>query len=261
MAQLAADLTALQPATGWISYTAVTPTRTAADDPTYTIQFASVDLTAVLQEAMPVRWTQNSIVRYGWISSAPAFSGGNTTVTILTRTDSTSADYDVLDTATHAISAFAYGLPRQPGVGFPALHEFWEVVYTSTANQLVNTPGTVVVNPGNMSQVIPIGDWYIKANFLVWVEFTGTNTRHSVLGGIGTANNSFDPLMTFYFLATSTSLIANGGYTIEQRKHYTSKQTLYINAQCFTITPATDAIRIRGDFLTTKLTAKCAYLG
>lgn len=247
-------------ADGWTAYTDVTPTRTAADDPTYTLQFAGVDLTATLQEGMPIKWTQNSIVRYGWISSAPAYASGNTTITVLTRTDSSSTNYDVLDTSTYAITGFAYGLPRQPGIGFPALHEYWDVKFEDTADRSVTTPGTGIVNPGSLSQSVPIGDWDIEAEFVVRVEYTGTNTRHSVLGGLGTTSSSFLSDCVFYFLATSTDIIANGGYTIKTEQHYTTKTTLYINCQCATISPATSAIKIMGSVRTTQLIAKCRYL-
>lgn len=245
---------------GWTAYTDVTPTRTAADDPTYTLQFAGVDLTAVLQEGMPIKWTQNSIVRYGWISSAPAYASGNTTITVLTRTDSSSTNYDVLDTSTYAITGFAYGLPRQPGIGFPALHEYWDVKFEDTADRSVTTPGTGIVNPGSLSQSVPIGDWDIEAEFVVRVEYTGTNTRHSVLGGLGTTSSSFLSDCVFYFLATSTDIIANGGYTIKTEQHYTTKTTLYINCQCATSSPATSAIKLMGSLRATQLIAKCRYL-
>lgn len=244
---------------GWRKL-AVQPTRTAADDPTYSIRFTGVDYREYLAEGTPVKFTQNSIVRYGFVNAAPLFSSGNTNITILTRLDSSSADYDVLDTGTHAITNFAVALPKQPGLGFPALPVYWTTSLVDSSNQNVSTPGTGIVNPGSLSLVVPIGAWNLSAEFIVWVEYTGTNTRHSVVGGIGDSNSSFYSDMQFYFLATSTNIIANGGYTIKKYAVFTSKTTLYVNAQCATPSPATSLISIRGGQRDTELRAVSAYL-
>ena len=96
-------------------------------DPAYWMQFAGVDLTTTLYFGMPIKWTQNSIVRYGFICTTPSYSGGNTKFMVLTRCDGTSADYDLLDTGTYAVSAFYYGLPKLPGLGFPISNDAWKL--------------------------------------------------------------------------------------------------------------------------------------
>lgn len=238
----------------------VLPTRTAADDPTYTLQFASVDYRSYLAEGTPITWLQNSIVRYGFVNAAPVYSGGNTTITVLTRLDSSSADYDVLDTGTYSIISFSVGLPKQPGLGFPALPQYWTTSLVDSSNQIVSTPGTGIVNPGSLSLVVPIGAWNLEAEFIVYLEYTGTNTRHSVIGGIGASNSSFLSDMQFRFIATSTDIISNGGQTLRKYAHYTSKTTLYLNCQCGTSSPATTAISLRGGQRDTILRAVSAYL-
>lgn len=226
-------------------------------DPAYRIQFAGVDLSSTLQESMPIKWTQNSIVRYGWICSAPTYSGGNTTFHVLTRCDSTSADYDVLDTGTYAISEFHYGLPKQPGTGFPALPEYWTMEMTDTGNQLASgaTAG-VDYNPAGLSLWVSIGTWKITGNHITWVEFTGTNLRFSVIGKV--SDGISDIIGTYYFLATSTSLIANGGYDLSKHVRLTSPRTYHNLVQCGTSSPT--ALRVRGDISTTRINAVCAYL-
>lgn len=226
-------------------------------DPAYRIQFAGVDLSSTLQESMPIKWTQNSIVRYGWICSAPTYSGGNTTFHVLTRCDSTSADYDVLDTGTYAISEFHYGLPKQPGTGFPALPEYWTMEMTDTGNQLASgaTAG-VDYNPAGLSLWVAIGTWKITGNHITWVEFTGTNLRFSVIGKV--SDGISDIIGTYYFLATSTSLIANGGYDLSKHVRLTSPRTYHNLVQCGTSSPT--ALRVRGDISTTRINAVCAYL-
>lgn len=244
---------------GWLEML-VQPTRTAADDPTYTLQFTGVDYRGNLAEGTPVTWLQNDIIRYGYINSEPIYSGGNTTVTVLTRLDSSSTDYDVLDTGTYAITFFSVALPKQPGLGFPALPQYWTTSLVDSSNQNVSTPGTGIVNPGSLSLTVPIGAWRLEAEFIVWVEYSGTNTRHSVFGGIGTTTSSFYSDMQYYFLATSTDIIANGGYTIAKEITYTSKTTLYINVRCATVSPATSLISLRGGTRDTELHARSLYL-
>lgn len=179
---------------GWTAYNTVIPTRTASADPTYTIQFAGVDLTAVLYEGMPVKWTQNSIVRYGWISSAPVFST-DTTVTVLTRTDSSSANYDILDTGTYAISNFAYGLPKQPGVGFPAYPEMWDIIVQVTTAYRKDSPATntwyqAMTVGGNLPSInLPLGRWGVEWSMLMYGEFT-SGTRAYCAGTLSTTTNS-----------------------------------------------------------------------
>lgn len=235
------------------------PARNSADDPTYVAVWTNTNYMSLLQEGLPVKWTQNSIVRYGFISAAPVLTAGvHTTITILTRLDGSSSDYDMLDTGTYPISNFCIGLPKQPGLGFPALSEYWDVLFTDTGDRSVSSPGTSIVNPNSMSVTVPIGDWEIILNWITWVAYTGTNTRWSVVGGLGTANNSFLSDLRYYFLATSTDLIANGGYDVSGHYHLTAKQTYYLNVQ--TGTSGATSIRIRGDISRTKVRARCRYL-
>lgn len=201
-------------------------------DPVYRLQFAGVDLSSKLQEGMPIRWTQNSIVRYGFICSTPNYSGGNTTFYVLTRCDSTSADYDVLDTGSYPITGLAHSLPKVFPVGFPQLSQYWilEMVSTSTKTASGSTAGTAY-NPGGLSLLCPTGAWTLQAQHIVWIEYPGSS-RLSVNGGV-----SSDPtVMTninlgFYFLAYSTDAIANGGYLSSTNIHVSLPTTYYLMAK------------------------------
>ena len=177
------------PNDGWTAYTAVTPTRTAADDPTYTIRFSGVDLTGVLQEGMPIKWTQNSIVRYGWISSALSLPSGNTSITVLTRLNSSSSNYDVLDTATYSISNFAYGRLKQPGFGFPIDREKWTLLITDTTDRTQSSPtaGTYY-QPGSLGITVPIGQW--RLGFVGVLSASVTNLQVSMQFILSTTTNS-----------------------------------------------------------------------
>lgn len=108
---------------GWTQYSVVTPTRTSADDPTYVLTFAGVDLTDKLSAGMKVKLTQGTD-KYFFII-AISFST-DTTLTLYGGTD-----YDVVDTSTTAISAFYYSSMKAP-FGFPLAPSKWTIEYTYT---------------------------------------------------------------------------------------------------------------------------------
>lgn len=155
---------------GWTA-TAIQPTRTAADDPTYSYSFASVDLSTELKEGVPVKWTQNSIVRYGWCNADSAFST-NTTGTIITRLDSASGDYDMLDTGTYPITNFSYGIVKGPGQGFPVDEDLWtvETIDAASYTQASPTANIWYAIASAPSIDIPIGSW--RGEYLAAAQVT-----------------------------------------------------------------------------------------
>lgn len=145
--------------TGWNPLTAVVPTRASADDPTYVLTFAGVDLTDRATEGCPVKFTQNGATVFGWISKDSTFST-NTTVTLYCGTD-----YDVLDTAIYPITSFRVGLPKQPGIGFPVNPDKWtvEVTDTTTRDKEYPTNNTIYYSDlGSIHLSVPVGSWNIS---------------------------------------------------------------------------------------------------
>lgn len=179
---------------GWIAYTAVVPTLVASADPSYTLELAGVNATGILQEGRPVTWTQNGIDRFGWINKQASYAGGNTSFSVLTRTDGSSANYDVLNTTTYPITNFSLGLLRQPGLGFPSLRENWrvDVPITSayqktgpTANQWYRA-----MDSGNLPGIsLPVGRWDLQWYAAIYGEAT-SGFRTSCLGTLSTSSNS-----------------------------------------------------------------------
>ncbi len=139
---------------GWISYSSVIPTRASADDPTYVLTFSGVDLTSKMSVGMRVKFLQNSVTLYG-IVTAISFSM-NTTLTLYCGTD-----YDVLDTATYAISGFAYSSHKAP-LGFPMDPSKWMQSYLGSTS--FNKSSSIVAgtwyNNGDLI-AIPIGAWRV----------------------------------------------------------------------------------------------------
>lgn len=155
--------------TGWNKYTDVIPTRASADDPTYVLTFAGVDLTSKVSVGMKIKWTQNSTVRYGFVT-AISFST-DTTVTLYGGTD-----YDVDDTATYAISDVYFSHHKAP-LNFPLDPDKWsvEVVNESTNLQTSPTAGTWY-NTGGVSIVCPIG--VFLAYWTAEARVNSTNTTY-----------------------------------------------------------------------------------
>ena len=153
---------------GWVAYSAVTPTYTSADDPTYTITFASVDLTSIMGVGMKVKFTNNSTTFYG-IITAIAFST-NTVVTLYGGTD-----YDV---ANSAISAFYYSTVKAP-LGFPLDPTKWMVRVTNGSDALQASPTSGTwYNPGTTSSQIslPIGSWNVRAIATMYTNLNSGTT-------------------------------------------------------------------------------------
>lgn len=187
-------------------------------DPAYWMQFAGVDLTTTLYFGMPIKWTQNSIVRYGFICTTPSYSGGNTKFMVLTRCDGTSADYDLLDTGTYAVSAFYYGLPKLPGLGFPISNDAWKLnILNETNGSKASPTAGVTYNPANVALVLPPGIWDIFSGGRAWTTFP-SNPQRSVFAGCSSAQDSFsDSELTFSFVAEGTTVVAQFNHVKKQK--------------------------------------------
>lgn len=214
---------------GWAVYNAVIPTLTASDDPTYTLQFAGVNLTVFLEEGTPLKWTQNSIVRYGFINSASSYSGGNTTITVLTRLDGSSANYDVLDTSTYPISNFCYGVVKQPGFGFPCGETLWTYEFADTSDRFQTNPTqNVWYNPGSVSFVKPLGEFIFEYFAQMYASMAGVNAV--AFASMSTSNNSESDsdLTRFVVVAYSASVGTMFAYApVNMRKVLSGAKATY----------------------------------
>ena len=167
---------------GWRSLTATIPTRASADDPTYVLTFAGVDLTSSVSVGMKIKWTQNSSVRYGFVT-AISFST-DTTLTLYGGTD-----YDVDDTATYAISDVYFSSQKAP-FGFPLDPDKWSVktINTTNTNEVSPTAGAWY-NTGSISIDIPIGLWLTE--YFVTVSIAdGSDTWINMAVTLSTSDNS-----------------------------------------------------------------------
>lgn len=237
---------------GWNSYTAVTPTRSSADNPTYVLSFAGVDLTSVLSVGMKIRITQ-STVKY-FIITAIAFST-NTTVTVYGGTD-----YDVDDTSSTAITAFAYSTVKAP-YGFPLDPIKWteETVNNSNNTQSSPTSGTWY-NTGSINLTVPIGAWRLSYRSYADAFKTGATSIDVLITLSTTSNGETDNKLTTYLAAQGASGTMQFTATPTQEKYITlsSKTTYYLNHK--TNVSSMGNIAFRGDLTIIVIRAECAYL-
>lgn len=245
---------------GWIAYNTVIPTRASADDPTYVLTFAGVDLTSQLCEGMKVKWTQNSIVRYGFINKAPVFST-NTTVSILTICNDSNANFDVLDTASFAISNFSYSTDKCP-FGFPIDPIKWTVETKSTTDDSQATPtnGTWY-NPGSRNIQIPVGSWNVGYQAMIKSQVNGSALV--LRATLSTTNNSeSDTDFTSRYQsngATSTTFLVFGPVGKNKNLTLTTKATYYLNG-AVGVASTTDITFEGASGGTTIIRAICNYL-
>lgn len=211
---------------GWQLYNAVTPTYTSADDPTYVITFAAVDLTSLMSVGMKVKFTNNSTTFYG-IITAIAFST-NTTVTLYGGTD-----YDV---ANSAISNFYFSTDKAPQ-GFPLDPTKWSVLVTDATQRSGAISATTWTNTGstNAQITIPIGVWdvYVKAS--AYADRTAAGTGDSLSGALSTANNTASDgemmaMVSYYGSGVANSSDLFGGELVIRKTLVLAAKTLhYLN--------------------------------
>lgn len=145
----------------WFTPTTIIPTRIVADDPTYTLNFAGINLTGILSEGMKISWEQNGIVRYGFLSKNPTY-GTSTLVQVLTVCGNNSSDYDVLDEGVYPISNVKFSAARSP-FGFPMNPSLWTVSLSDGNNRVQATPvANTFYNLGGLSLTMPIGSWNVS---------------------------------------------------------------------------------------------------
>jgi hypothetical protein len=248
---------------GWVPYTAVTPTLNTADDPTYILRFANVNLTNILWVGMRVKWVQNSTICYGIITAI-----SYATDTLLTIYGGT--DYDVLNTTTYPISNFAYSAMKAP-FGFPSQTSKWSVRVTDNVLYTKTTPSANVwygqANPmdgGTLSPsfTIPIGAWVVRYACMGYTRAsTGGYCRVET-----TLSSSSSTASDTDFIAVN-SFVA--GYNAGGKLHFNGYINCFpkeistptkVNYYLLIRTPNGEIISIYGSLANTILEAVCAYL-
>lgn len=235
---------------GWVEYEAVTPTRASADDPTYVLTFASVDLTGIISVGMKIKLTQSTDKFF--IVTAISFST-NTTMTLYGGTD-----YDVADTGVTAITAFYYS-PYKAPLSFPMSPAKWthRLDDASNRSQASPTNGTWY-NMGSLSIDIPIGVWDIT--FTVTLASVKNGAWHDVRASLSTGASSQSDVEFTVHHGLYAGSADNHRATMVARKTLTlaAKDTYYVVGM--SQFNSLSSIAFAGSNVPTRVECVCAYL-
>lgn len=237
----------IQVAQGWYQ-TGVSPTFTFVswDSTTYTgVISSNLDMTPYLNVGMKVKFTQNSTIKYAFITAITS-----TQLTLFLGTD-----YSLNN---NAISNSYYSMLKAP-YGFPLDKSKWTVTFTDTTQRAQTSPvaGTWY-NLGSLSTNLPIGAWDVSHK--IWAYFARETTGYSSLFTcISTTNNGASNTKYVTSCAGYGTGIASFGFSSIRHVTITvtSKTTFYFN--CMTFDSATK-IAFNNNESALLFEAVCAYL-
>ncbi len=206
---------------GWVQLTSVIPTRQSADDPTFVLNFAGVDLTSLVSPGMRIKWTQNGTVRYGLVTVV-ALSGSDTRVTLYGGTD-----YNVDDTATYTISEVFFSHHKAP-FGFPLDPNKWTEKYQAGGRISKTNLNLNWQQLGSAQLSVPIGAWSLSYNFMLQIK-DGASSFYNGELSLSTSTSAESDIYNY----TVVHLENQGGYTRvpvyrEAFKNLTSKTIYYV---------------------------------
>lgn len=235
---------------GWIGGIG-TWSYSSADAPTFVITI-NADMTALIGVGYRIKLTQTT-AKYFIVTAVGAFSGGNTLITVYGGTDYT------LENA--AITLPYYSNVKSP-FGFPISPAKWSVIVSNTSDITQATPTqNVWYNPGSVTINVPIGEWKLSYNLVLYFFSTASQTSTNGFVTLGTANNnSYAPMASaFNISGASGTLGLMSQVTKISPITLTTKQTYYLNVRT-TFTNVANIIIYGAGVGTTVILAECAYL-
>lgn len=254
MAQVAADLTLLLPADGWIAAPG-TWSYSSADSPTF-VASVNADVTAILQPGYRIKLTQTT-AKYFIVTAVGSFSGGATLVTLYGGTDSTLANA--------AISSPFYSPVKAP-FGFPMSPDKWTITTTDTTTRTLSTPTVNVwynaMDSGNLPSIaVPIGLW--RVSYKLQGRAQASSGFAQLRSSLSTSSSSVSDADF-----TEITNIQDGGNTIAfvsnlPIKSYPKTLTIASKTTYYLIISTVAAIanmQIQGAIAPTTIKAECAYL-
>lgn len=236
-------------------------TRITADSPSYQIRFSNMDLSGVLSPGMRIRWVQASIVRYGILQSV-SFST-HTDCYLVTRNDNSTADYDVLDTASSAVTLVYISSSRFP-YAFPGAKTNWQIEWADT-NTTAQTPlnNATWYNINTALIALSYGLWDVEYQTFVQLNHTVDINGHvGVKVTLSTANNSESAIEWTSMYSINADSIEDSYATLYRRRiiNQSTSGNRYLNYESFTDISSSPSISVSGAVSPTYLTATNAYL-
>lgn len=243
----------VEPLTGWINdpntfvYVSGTGTITAV------FKVVGVDVTDHLQAGMPFALVQGGVTKYGFITKI-AFSTDTTITALMAATNGT---VDNSGVANATITSFKFGLPFQPGFGFPLDENKWTVSYSLSSD--TTSAGQVgYAQIGSAQLAIPIGIWkVIHGGTFEALKNSATDIGADFALSTSTSSASDSELIIHIEAvgATATLGILVTTFTPVKTINLSSATTYYL-----IMAGAGTAMGVRGAKSPYMIKARCAYL-
>lgn len=234
-----------QVAQGWYK-TGINPTFTfvSYDSETLTgVVSSDLDMTPYLNVGMKVKFTQNGVVKYGFITAITSSE-----ITLFMGTDYILEDI--------AISNTYYSMLKAP-FGFPLNPDKWTIKYSATALTIV--PDPVSGQWYNLATLnLPIGLWDVTYNATIATTANGTSPNRCYIT-IGQNSNSEGSAGCMTGMNTGAANgISLAPATNNQLFDLTNAGTIYLTFM--TNQPATAMVDVYAYGTATTIKAVCGYL-
>lgn len=195
------------------------------DSTTYTgVVSTNIDLTAYLTAGMKIKLTQNSAVKYAFITAITS-----TQITLFMGTDYTLTNGGITD-AYYSIVRAPYGFPLNP--------DKWTIKFTS--NTLIQNEAATNETWWNLTNCfldVPIGNWELSYNSYLYVKTKSANVYVVCRSTLSTANNSesdTEYTCCIGYDAASSILSISGSQLKTKSINLTVKTPYYLNYSGFT---------------------------
>lgn len=237
-----------QVAFGWYQ-TGLSPTFTYVswDCSVYTgVVNSNLDLTPYLSVGMKIKFTQNSTIKYAFITAITS-----TQLTLFLGTD-----YSLNNSA---ISNSYYSMLKAP-FGFPLNPDKWSVTKTSNVRTLLTTVvvGTVY-NLASLKISVPIGLFNFIATGCCFITHTANNSADFIIS-LSTSATSISNSGNNVFIASLVSSGAVASININKLITNTAKVDYYLVETVTYATTTVSSLDLRGENQTVILKAVCDYL-
>lgn len=205
---------------------------------------SNLDLTPYLSVGMKVKFTQNSAIKYAFITAITS-----TQLTLFLGTD-----YSLNNSA---ISNSYYSMFKAP-FGFPLNPDKWSVLIKNSSNLSQTNPNpSTYYNLGGLNLSVPIGDWEVSYSVTLG-GFKAASITFSADSTLSTTNNSEtdkDMTGTTYIEAATATLVLIGNIYKSKSMSFTSKTPLYLLGKA-----NGNGLNFYGNISTTIIKAVSSYL-
>lgn len=231
--------------TGWIPANE-TWTYVSFDSETLTgVVSSNLDMTPYLNVGMKVKFTQNSAIKYAFITAITS-----TQLTLFLGTD-----YSINSSA---ISNTYYSMLKTP-YGFPMNPEKWELTFIRNSNDLYATVTTTNYYGGaNNKLTVPVGTWEIEYNYTIQITSAAATCYSRLALSQSSSEITERSLLSNFVMPLTAGTFASQRFVNSKIYNLTEEKTFYLlfkNDMAYI-----DLYFVGSSAETSWIKAKCAYL-